>query len=88
MNQIVLGPNVTSPPGYDQQPIFEPLDRAMAQPNGRGLGNSSDDIYALGINIILAFLGYNPVAKISDEDLIKHRLENGSYNAICGRKSK
>ena len=87
MKQIVLGPNVTAPPGYDQKPIFEPLDRAMAEPNGRGLGNSSDDIYALGINIILVFLGYNPVAKINDEDLIKHRLEHGSYNAICGNEN-
>ena len=87
MKQIVLGPNVTAPPGYDQQLIFEPLDRAMAQRNGRGLGDSSDDIYALGINIILIFLGYNPVAKMNDEDLIKRRLENGSYNTICGNEN-
>ena len=52
MEQIVLGPNVTAPAGYDQPSMFEPIDRAMALPAGRGTGDSLDDIYALGVNII------------------------------------
>ena len=31
MEEIVLGPHVTAPAGYDQPMILEPLDRALAQ---------------------------------------------------------
>ena len=37
MQTMVLGDCVTSPPGFDQPPMFEPADRGMAQPGGRGL---------------------------------------------------
>ena len=84
MEEIVLGPNVTAPAGYDQPMILEPLDRALAQIAGRGTGTSRDDIYALGVTIVFLLLGFNPVAKIKDDELLKARIELGSYTAICG----
>ncbi len=84
MEDIVLGPHMTAPPGHDQPTMLEPIDRAMAQPAGRGLGDSRDDIYALGVTVVLLLLGHNPVASMKDEDLLKARLEHGSYTAICG----
>ena len=84
MEEIVLGPHVTAPPGFDQPHIFEPLDRAMCQPEGRGLGDIRDDIYALAVTIIHLVLGYNPVAKVKEEAIMRQRMELGSYNAICG----
>lgn len=83
MEQIALGPHVTAPAGYDQPAMLEPLDRAMADPAGRGIGDSGDDIYALGVTIVLLLLGYNPVAKMKDDELLKARIERGSYAAIC-----
>ena len=84
MEEIVLGPHVTAPAGYDQPVLLEPLDRAMAQSAGRGIGDARDDIYALGVTILLLLLGYNPVAKMKDDELLKARLEHGSYMTICG----
>jgi len=83
MEDIVLGPHVAAPPGYDQPAMLEPIDRAMAQPAGRGIGTVQDDIYALGVSIVLLLLGHNPVAELKDEDLLKKRLDHGSYTAIC-----
>jgi hypothetical protein len=84
MTEIVLGEHVTSPPGYDQPIMYEPIERAMASVEGRGSGNSVDDIFALGVTIGLLVLGHNPLAKMNDEDQIKRRLEQGSYAAIFG----
>ena len=85
MEEIVLGPHVTAPAGYDQPILLEPLNRAMAQTAGRGTGDARDDIYALGVTLALLILGYNPVAKMKDDELLKLRIEYGSYTAICGR---
>ena len=83
--QVVgLGDCATVPPGFDQPPMFEPIDRSMAQPGGRGLGGLPDDVYALGVTFVVLMLGYNPVANISEENLIRMKMEQGSYVAICG----
>ena len=84
MTEVVLGDCVTSPPGFDQPIIYEPLERAMASPGGRGRGNISDDIFALGATCVPIMLGYNPVATIKEEELIRSRLEHGSYTTLCG----
>lgn len=84
MSEIIIGENISSPPGYDQPTIFEPIERAMADPSGRGVGTAGDDIFALGVTIGILVLGHNPVAKIKDEDLISARLEQGSYAVIFG----
>ena len=87
MTEIVIGENLTSPPGYDQPCIFEPIERAMSHPAGRGVGTSRDDIYALGVTIGILVLGQNPVAKLKDDDLIRARLEQSSYTVIFGNSS-
>ena len=84
MTQVVLGPHVVSPPGYDQPLVLETLERAMAMPAGRGMGDSREDIYALGVTVVLLLLGFNPVGEVSDDDLLQNRIEHGSYTAICG----
>ena len=82
--ELVVGECLTSPPGFDQPIIYEPLDRAYAMPSGRGYGFSYDDMYALGIITVFTLLGYNPVAKLSDDDLLAAKAELGSYQCMCG----
>lgn len=83
---LVVGECVTSPPGFDQPVIYEPLDRAYAMPSGRGSGFSYDDMYALGITASFALLGYNPVAKLNEDQLLSAKAEHGSYQCICGNE--
>ena len=84
MTIVALGDCTTVPPGYDQPRLFEPIDRSMAARGGRGLGGMPDDIYALGVTLVILMLRYNPVANISDEDMLAMKMEQGSYAAICG----
>ena len=56
----------------------------MASPGGRGEGSIAEDIYALGVSITFITLGANPVAELSVGDLLKAKIENGTYAAIRG----
>lgn len=82
--EIVLGDCVTAPPGFDQPVMCEPIDRGQASPAGRGEGIIADDLYALGVASVFLLLGYSPVAKVEEEDLIAGKIEQGSYATICG----
>src|SRR5690606_28678780 len=82
--EIVLGDCVTAPPGYDQPPMFEPLERAAAAPAGRGRGTNLDDMFSLGASLVVLTLGHNPIARMKAEDLLLRRTNQGSYATICG----
>ncbi len=84
MTEVVLGNFVTAPAGYDQPPVFEPLERSMAMPAGRGVGDSRDDIFALGVTMVHLMIDRLPSAKLKADDLLRQRCETGSYTAICG----
>ncbi len=82
--RIVLGDCVTAPPAYDQPLLFEPVESGMSLPFGRGSGNYGDDLYALGASLVLLLLGRNPVAHLTDEQLLKQKIVYGSYVALVG----
>lgn len=81
---IVLGDCCSGPPGFSQPPIFETIERCTASPSGRGFGTSADDIYALGVSVIITLLGYNPARDKRLSEMLAIKLERGSYAAICG----
>ncbi len=83
MEEIVLGPNVTSPPGFDQPSSFETVYRSICIPEGRGLGDLSDDIYALATTFVQLIKGSDSLTNSKDEELIFQRLENSSYSCVC-----
>lgn len=85
LQEIVLGDCVTSPEGFDQPLMYEPLERALASsPAGRGTGSTTDDMYALGASLVVLTLGANPIERMKGEDLLFRRTNLGSYAAVCG----
>jgi len=84
MQEIVLGDCVTAPEGFDQPLMYEPLERALANPAGRGKGSTVDDMYALGASLVVLTLGNNPIERMKGEDLLFRRTNLGSYAAVCG----
>ncbi len=83
---VVVGDGAMTPPGYDQPAVFEPVERAMATPEGRGRGSIGDDLYALGVTIVFLLVGRDPVAKLSEDQLLNAKIEQGSYATLCGRE--
>jgi len=83
---VVLGDCVTCPPGFDQPPVYEPLERGMASQGGRGTGSLADDLYALAVTIVGLLLGRKKIEKIKPDELIYAKIEKGSYTAIVGKE--
>ena len=83
--EVVLGECVSAPPAIAQPSIYEPIDSAIAQPSGRGLGKPADDLYAFGVTLAFLLHGGNPVANLSDEEVIAQKISQGSYATLVGQ---
>jgi len=84
---LVLGECFTAPPGFYQPIVFEPIERAMADPHGRGTGTVVDDMYAFGVTLALLVSGTVPLMQASDEDVVREKLRSGSYHALLGESN-
>jgi hypothetical protein len=81
---LVLGECVTSPPGFDQPVAFEPIERGLAGPGGRGEGEVRDDVYSFGASLVAIMLGTSFMPKASDNDILNAKIEQGSFAALIG----
>ena len=81
---VVLGECASAPPGYGQPAVFEPVERGMAPPPGRGRGSILDDLYAFGVTLVILALGRNPLHELGDEAMIDAKIDKGSFTALVG----
>ncbi len=81
---VTLGGAWAAPPGALQPPVFEPPYSAMCHPSGRGDGEIADDVYALGVLLISLALGGVPLAELDPAEVIRRKLERGSFAALVG----
>ncbi|MCK5658307.1 MAG: serine/threonine protein kinase [Alphaproteobacteria bacterium] len=84
--RIILGDCLSSAPSLQQHPLYEMASRAVAQASGRGPGTIKDDLYALGICVVMAARGKNFMLGKSPQQIIYEKIEHGSYGAIIGRE--
>jgi len=77
-----LACGVCGPPAYDQPVAYEPIERAMAMPAGRGEGSTADDIFALGATMLRLLAGRELAPELTDEALILARIERGSFAVL------
>lgn len=85
-DRLAFGDCVTSPPGFDQPLLFEPIESGMCNPIARGSGNFTEDFYSLGVTIAFLLLGRNPVASLSDEAILSAKVQQGTYNLLIGEE--
>ncbi|MDX2027105.1 MAG: serine/threonine protein kinase [Alphaproteobacteria bacterium] len=79
-----LGECLSAPAGVGQPALFEPLERAMSLPLGRGPGTPADDSYAFGVTLALFILGQNLLKGLDDRAVIQAKMERGSFGALIG----
>ncbi|MGB0748909.1 MAG: hypothetical protein ACPGO3_09200 [Magnetospiraceae bacterium] len=77
-----IGDCFTSPPGYNQPVVYEPIERSMAQPAGRGRGDLKDDCYALGVTLLHLVTGKDPTRGKEEARVIRDKLNDGTYAAL------
>lgn len=81
---VVLGHAWAAPPASLQPALYEPPYSAMCLPAGRGDGSIADDVYALGVVLLILALGRMPLAGLDDAAIIQRKLELGSFAALAG----
>jgi len=82
---LVIGDCLSTPAGYGQPVLVETIERGMAQPAGRGPGTIGDDLYALGVTLLVLYLGRNPLADFDDDTIIRLKMDRGTYPAMTSQ---
>ncbi|HBR68481.1 MAG TPA: hypothetical protein DEA55_03800 [Rhodospirillaceae bacterium] len=86
IEKVVLGDCLSMPPSYSQSVVYETIQRGMADPIGRGKGELSDDMYSLGASLAVLMRVNDPLAGLDDKEILRKKLELGSFSAITGRE--
>lgn len=80
--EIMIGECFSSPAGITNPLVYETLECSLASVAGRGEGDISNDLYALGVCILALLTGESPLHGVSDADVVQKKLSAGSYGAI------
>lgn len=81
---VALGCAWAAPAASLQSAVYEPPYVAMCLANGRGEGSIADDVYALGVTLLVLATGRVPMAGMDDATIIRRKLELGSFAALAG----
>jgi hypothetical protein len=79
---VCLGECLTSTPGKYQHHAFETIERMMADPIARGPTTSPEDIYAIGVSLLVMLFGRLPALNMSCQELLQAKIEKGSMMAL------
>lgn len=82
--QLLLGEAVSAPAGAAQPPAYETIEGGMALAHCRGTGTTAGDLYALGVTVAFLLLGKDPCAAIDPQELLRTKIERGSFTAVMG----
>ncbi len=81
---VMLGDCLSTPAGYGQPALVETIERSLAQPSGRGPGVIGDDLYALGVTLLVLHLGRTPLPEMDDDAILRMKMDKGTYPALTG----
>lgn len=78
-----LGECFSAPCGTQGHYLYEPLERLLADPLGRGEANEKSDVYALGILAFELMYGLDKMKAISRETFIDRAINIGTYHLFA-----
>ena len=83
---VVLGDCLSTAVGLTQPAIYLPPHKAFADPIGRGVGSSKDDMYAFGVSLYMLLRKTDEVRGMNDHEIIHRKLDMGTYGALIGKE--
>ncbi len=84
--KIVLGDCLSVPSSYDQPLLYQTIERGMVAPLARGEATLTDDLYAFGVSLAVFMRSNDPLEGMSDDEVVRAKIEHGSYAAITGKE--
>lgn len=84
--RVVLGECVSEPQGLSQELIYEPIERALANPVARGFATPKSDVYSLAILTYELMFGASRLREADGALYIKSILEMGAYHLLTASK--
>jgi hypothetical protein len=81
-----LGECASSPCGAQTPFLYEPLERLMADPLGRGEATEKSDVYSLGVLAFELIYGLDKIKVMSREAFIERAIEQSSYNIFANNR--
>jgi Protein kinase domain len=79
---LQLAECVSTPSGFDQNYLYEPLERMMADSAGKGQATEQTDVFAVGVLAYELLYGLDQLKRLPKEHLIPKMLEAGIYNTF------
>ncbi|MEM6811670.1 MAG: serine/threonine-protein kinase [Pseudomonadota bacterium] len=81
-DKVTLGECLCLPASSNLPPLYEPVERALAAPEGKGGGSLSDDIYSFGVTLAVIMRSNTPEKGMTAEEIIQSKIEKGSYTTL------
>ena len=85
IEHIMLGDCLSLPAGFDMHAQSETIARGMASPVARGVGTATDEMYSFGVTLALILRTYDPLAEMTEEEIVRHKIEHGSFSALISK---
>lgn len=82
---VILGDCLSTSPSFTQPVLYETIERGMSDPISRGRGVLSDDLYSFGVALAVFMRTQDPLAGLSDQEILQEKITHGSYAAITGK---
>ena len=83
--KIKLGECLSSPESFQMPSLYEPVERALADPEAKGLGTYADDLYSLGVSLAVMMRTQDWLEGVSEEGVLERKIEKGSYSTLIGK---
>ena len=81
-DKVILGECLSAPASTNLPLLYEPVERALADPVGKGTGSLADDIYSFGVSLAVIMRGHIPEEGKTDAQIIEQKIEKGSYTTL------
>ncbi|MFO1241733.1 MAG: hypothetical protein U1E36_00800 [Rickettsiales bacterium] len=84
---LLLGDAIAEPAGFSQPFLYEPIERLMCSPFGKGDGNIRSDTYAVGVIITEALYGLEKQKKLTKEEFTSMVIQHGAIGVMLGNRT-
>lgn len=81
VDRILLSNTILEPSGYNQNGIFEPINRMLVHRAGKYSGNKAADCYAVGM-LLMSLIAGEQGFKSGYEAILSSKVKNGSYATV------